>query len=631
MSRTILSALLLIIVSALPVMAETNNATTPWGVDAAGFKNLSTALSSPVTAGKTVLVTRPMEINSHATNRDLQILPGGRISINAGKTLTVNGSFSAGPYQVFAGGGNVLLSRSSVSRAEWFGLKGNGSDETAVIQKTINAIKSGEAQFPAGIFKGNVVMKTEVTVTGVTSATTIFIPALNAPVFTVSQATSNVRFGWKRLTIDGSATKAAFTRQDGISIIPGAGMWADTVTLEDVVISHCGRYGWHSFGSSGMGPFVQRLVMTKVLTINNVREGIFLDGDHFEVNFRDVWATQNGDKTTYSNAYIGNKSAPHHSVHRLNWIGGGITQTLLNAASRMVTDASISAGTRRLTSRKAAFSAADVGTPVVLSTIGISNNPAFITTIVSRLGPDTVTLADVAPVTVSSGTAIINTPVTGGLHISHGSEVNLIGIEFEECGAFIIADGSLSRSINIIGSAFISNKPSIAALWVRDNMQGRVSLRGWSLYTTGPVLWGALSSLANGTLNGAVTGLDVETPFSNGQIVNGLTSVYDYDAPSAGVYRFSRTGMPLIRVSGTSGPLHTITDAYGVSTGYAHGQQVTIVLWGPDPLTVRHDTGNILLNGATDFVMRPGPGKTPTLTLIWDTISKKWIEISRSA
>lgn len=625
-----ISVLLLILMTVLPGLADTANTSSLWGVDASGFNDLSTALSSPATIGKTVVVSRPMTINTITTDRDLHVTSGGSITVTSGNTFTVTGSFFAGSYQVFAGEGAVVLAKSSLSRAEWFGVKGNGSDETAAIQKTINAIKSGEAQFPAGIFKGNVVMKTEVTVTGVTSGTTTFVPAINAPVFTVSQASSNVRFGWKRLTIDGSATRALFTKQDGICIIPGAGKWADTVTLEDVVISHCGRYGWYSFGSSGMGPFVQRLVMTKVIAINNVREGIFLDGDHFEVNFRDVWATQNGDKTTYANAYIGNKTAPYHSVHRLNWVGGGITQTLLNANSRMVRDASISAGTRRLTSRNAAFSAADVGTPIVLSTVGISNNPAFITTIASQLGPDTVTVADDAPVTVSSGTAIINTPVTGGLHISHGSEVNLIGIEFEECGAFIIADGSLSRSINIIGSAFISNKPSIAALWVRDNMQGRVSLRGWSLYTTGSVLWGALSSLANGTLNGAVTGLDVETPFSNGQIVNGLTSVYDYDAPSAGVYRFSRTGMPLIRVSGASGPLNTITDEYGVSTGYAHGQQVTVVLWGSDPLTVRNNTGNILLNNAADFVMRPGLGKTPTLTLIWDTISKRWIEISRS-
>jgi hypothetical protein len=77
---------------------------------------------------------------------------------------------------------------------------------------------------------------------------------------------------------------------------------------------------------------------------------------------------------------------------------------------------------------------------------------------------ETVMVADDAPVTVTAGTAIINTSVTGGLHISHGSEVNLIGMEFEECGAFVIAEGSLSRSINILGSAFISSKPSIAAL-----------------------------------------------------------------------------------------------------------------------------------------------------------------------
>lgn len=618
-----------LILSALPALADTTSSSISWGVDAAEFKDLSTALSSPATEGKTVFVTKPMVINDKVTDRALQVVKGGLITVNAGKTFVVNGPFTAGRHQVFSGQGTVRLPKASESHAEWFGIKGDGSDESEVIQKTINALTAGEARFPAGTFKGNAVMKTEVTVSGVTSGLTFFRPAVDAPVFSISQATSNVRFGWKNLTIDGSATKAAFKNQDGISIVPGPGKWADTITVEDVVIQNCGRYGWHSYGSSSMGPFIQRLVMTKFIAINNTREGIFLDGNHFETNFRDVWATQNGDKTTYANARIGNRGAPNHSASRLNWVGGGITQTTLNTRSRMIKDAAMTAGGNTLTSDSASFTPDDVGTPVVIA-LSDAPKPAFITTISAVSNKKTALLAANAPENVTAGTAIINTPITGGLHISHAAEVNITGVEFEECGAYVIIDGSLTHSINIFGSSFISNKPAMAAIWLQGSMPGRIHLQGWSLYSTEPVLWGALASTPSGGHNGAISGLDIEPPFNNGQIVYGLTSLYDYEFPAAGVVAFKRTEMPHLRVFSGSGPLRTITGTYNQTTALRQGQAVTLTAFGQRPLLVEHGTGNILLASPDNFEMPITGSSSSSLTLMWDGRLQKWIETSRS-
>jgi len=610
-----------------PAMADSGS--SPWGVDAATFHNLSTALSSPATAGKTVLITRPMSINNKRTDRSLQVIQGGTITVNAGKTFIAAGTFSADGHQAFAGEGTVRLLKSDVARAEWFGVKGDGSDETAAIQKTINAIPAGEARFPAGTFKGNVLMRTEVTVTGVTSGKTFFVPARNAPVFSIAQSTHNVRFGWKRLTIDGAATKAAFDQQDGISIVPGPGKWADTITLEDVVIQNCGRYGWYSYGASSMGPFLQRLVMTKVLAMNNTREGIFLDGDHFETNFRDVWATQNGDKTTYANARIGNRGAPYHSANRLNWIGGGITQTTLNTKSRLVNDARMAAGSSTLVSDSAAFTHDDVGTPVIVA-LGNTPAPILVTTITGISNRRTAILAANAPEDITAGKAIINTPVTGGLHITHAAEVNIIGVEFEECGAYVIVDGSLTHSINIIGSSFISNKPAMAALWLRDYMPGRIHLRGWSLYSTEPVLWGALASTATGGHNGAIGGLDIETPYHNGQIVYGLTSLYDYEVPVSGNVNFTRVEMPHLRIYSGAGPVRAITGVQSGTSGFRQGQSVTITAYGQAPLAVEHGTGNILLANSRHFEIPVTNDTSGSLTLMWDGRLQKWLETSRT-
>lgn len=152
MNRMIIT-LILLTIPALPVLAAPTNTSGPWGVDASGFKNLSTALSSPSTMGKTVVVSESMAINNTTTDRAIRIEKGGRIDVASGKKLTINGPFKAGMHQVFAGDGAVIFGAGAPPEIfpEWRGAKCDGvTDSTAAIQATINSISHAYASKGGG-------------------------------------------------------------------------------------------------------------------------------------------------------------------------------------------------------------------------------------------------------------------------------------------------------------------------------------------------------------------------------------------------------------------------------------------------------------------------------------------------
>lgn len=87
-----LLTLLLLITTAMPAMATTDTS-GPWGIDASGFRNLSTALAASATAGKTVVISKPMTINNKTTSRAITITAGGSVTVAGGKTFNINGPF----------------------------------------------------------------------------------------------------------------------------------------------------------------------------------------------------------------------------------------------------------------------------------------------------------------------------------------------------------------------------------------------------------------------------------------------------------------------------------------------------------------------------------------------------------
>lgn len=141
MMKQELLTLLLVLSTYSTALAGHINATGPWGVDAGGFKNLSTALASSATAGKTVNVSKPMSINNKVlpADRQIKILRGGRINPASGKVFDFAGQKpEAGEYQIFGGAGTVTGLEEVL--AGWFGAVGNGvADDTLAIQKSVNA------------------------------------------------------------------------------------------------------------------------------------------------------------------------------------------------------------------------------------------------------------------------------------------------------------------------------------------------------------------------------------------------------------------------------------------------------------------------------------------------------------
>lgn len=140
MMKLIFCSLIVLITMVLPVMAAPAAVDGSWHVDAAGFANLSSALASPATVGKTVIVSKPMVINNKTTDRGVAVTAGGSINVTRGKAFTVNGPFDAGLHQVFSGLGSVLGLKEA--RPEWFGSNSvpGTTDMAPAIQKAADSL-----------------------------------------------------------------------------------------------------------------------------------------------------------------------------------------------------------------------------------------------------------------------------------------------------------------------------------------------------------------------------------------------------------------------------------------------------------------------------------------------------------
>ncbi len=107
-------------------------------------------------------VSSPQDVNANLTipaNIELAVDPGGLVNISSGVTLTINGPFQAGPYQVFscAGTGAVNFAIKTPGpgitiNPRWWGAAGNNrADDTAAMQAAFKAWNNTAA----GVIEGN--------------------------------------------------------------------------------------------------------------------------------------------------------------------------------------------------------------------------------------------------------------------------------------------------------------------------------------------------------------------------------------------------------------------------------------------------------------------------------------------
>jgi len=112
------------------------------------FSSLSTAISMLGSNNINLIIDTNQTVSANLTipsNILLKVLKGNTLSISFGVTLTINGPFEAGLYQVFSGDGSVSFGSGSVAEVypEWWGLStsADASTNTAAIHKAMNSFR----------------------------------------------------------------------------------------------------------------------------------------------------------------------------------------------------------------------------------------------------------------------------------------------------------------------------------------------------------------------------------------------------------------------------------------------------------------------------------------------------------
>ncbi len=131
---------------------------------------LAAAVASADSVNKTIVVTSPITIDDVTVPATIALRCelGGVITVGTGKTLTINGPFSAGLYQCFSGAGSVVFGSGSVSEVypEWWGAVGNydiisdeGVDCSDAFNKAVDSLTYIKTNDTARIYQGGNVIQ----------------------------------------------------------------------------------------------------------------------------------------------------------------------------------------------------------------------------------------------------------------------------------------------------------------------------------------------------------------------------------------------------------------------------------------------------------------------------------------
>ena len=542
----------------------------PW-IDSQAYSTLTAADVYAAAHEKSLYVTKNyIASGGTMTFTSNVVIEGGTLTCSGGKYY-FSKIFNAKEIKVFpgCGVGDVKFGKGAVKEIllEWFGAVGDavvstgaGTDDSTAMQAAVDSIGGstgvgGTIQALNKTYKGNFVTKSNVTIKGQGEEKTIFIPAINDAVIKTPLDVSTVRIAFEGFTITAPATQATFTAQDGIVLkTTTASTWVDTVTIDRVNISFCGRYGLHTYGESSSGPFVQRLRIYNSSFYDNTRSGLRMEGAAYETTLLNFWSNRNGGSAgTYPNAeLIYNAVGGGSSPNRVTWIGGGANHHL----------------------------AASIGNPGV------------------------------------------------ALDILHATQINLIGLDFENANPMIRIDGSLTRSVNITGSNFGSAYAAASYITIRAG--SAIVIEGNTFSSpVGPTryIWqdaGTIASIVKIKITDSnLFGLNNSRPVT-------LASSQTISGGSINLYRDQ---MYIDTESAAaSDNLDYIKDHVGATPNEKIPQGALVTISPANDardVVVKHGTGNIYLNGHADFTM---DSIYDSLTLQWraGTGLDLWVEYSRS-
>ena len=251
--------------------------------DGTAYTDSTISLACSMTDGIVMLQPGTWDITDNLTipaTTELYVPKGAYLSIAAGKTLTINGTFPAGPYRVFTGSGAVMFGSESVKEIypEWWGGKADGATDSSIaFQASILASASGGTdghgipiKLQAGIYKANfaIAALSNIAIIGAGARATFIKPAMNNPVITLDSTTGPMQYiTVKDIGLDNSSS--GWTN-DGI-LITGTNI-NDYISLERMFIYKFGS-GMHITGRTILSHF------DKLLIQSSTGNGIHIEGN----------------------------------------------------------------------------------------------------------------------------------------------------------------------------------------------------------------------------------------------------------------------------------------------------------------------------------------------------------------
>ena len=296
------------------------------------YTNIVAAQSTLGTGPLTFVVSDVEAIDANTVidpNWSVVVNNGGSFAISSGKTLSMNGPFSAGLYQAFSGDGTVTFGAGSVTDVppQWWGAAGdNETNSTAAINKMVASVATCASRvlnvkFPPGIY----IVDSSIDITGVWTGAYAFkgsgrinteinassaAGAIDSVIQVNSSGTAlNIPFSISDIKIAGS-NKAAY----GLDLTD-----VSHTNVESVIVTSCTSYGVYFYdgwvnslsdsqirnntnGIYAGGAVIQNILnITNCLIWLNTDIGIHLAASHNKINISGCTIEGNGDTGIFVN------------------------------------------------------------------------------------------------------------------------------------------------------------------------------------------------------------------------------------------------------------------------------------------------------------------------------------------